>query len=68
MTESGFLSRSEELQGALTSNQFADYCQKKMESAQSVVEEDIWSFMKVGKDSQVISTHSSIFGHEILPR
>lgn len=46
-TETEFLERSAELQAALQSGSFSSYCQKKMMSAPSDAEQDIWRFLMV---------------------
>lgn len=46
-TETEFLERSAELQAALQSGSFSSYCQKKMTSAPSDAEQDIWRFLMV---------------------
>lgn len=47
VTETEFIARSNDLQEILSSGKIADYCQKKIDDAGSVYEEDIWSFLKV---------------------
>lgn len=47
-TETEFLQRSRELQAALQSGSFNNYCQGKIQSAKSDAEQDIWKFLLVG--------------------
>ncbi|XP_056627317.1 protein transport protein Sec31A [Triplophysa dalaica] len=46
-TETEFLERSAELQATLQSGSFSSYCQKKMTSAPSDAEQDVWRFLRV---------------------
>lgn len=47
-TETEFLQRSRELQAALQSGSFNNYCQAKIQTAKSDAEQDIWKFLLVG--------------------
>lgn len=47
-TETEFLQRSRELQTALQSGSFTNYCQAKIQNAPSDAEQDIWKFLLVG--------------------
>lgn len=47
-TETEFLQRSKELQAALQSGSFNNYCQTKIQNARSDAEQDIWKFLLVG--------------------
>uniref|UniRef100_A0A672J3P8 Protein transport protein Sec31A n=1 Tax=Salarias fasciatus TaxID=181472 RepID=A0A672J3P8_SALFA len=47
-TETEFLQRSRELQAALQSGSFNNYCQAKIQGAKSDAEQDIWKFLLVG--------------------
>lgn len=47
-TETEFLQRSRELQAALQSGSFNNYCQAKIQNAKSDAEQDIWKFLLVG--------------------
>lgn len=51
-TETEFLERSAELQAALQSGSFSSYCQKKMMSAPSDAEQDIWRFLMVNFEDE----------------
>ncbi|XP_073723373.1 protein transport protein Sec31A isoform X2 [Misgurnus anguillicaudatus] len=51
-TETEFLERSTELQSALQSGSFSSYCQKKMKSAPSDAEQDIWKFLMVNFEDE----------------
>lgn len=50
-TETEFLQRSRELQAALQSGSFNNYCQAKIQNAKSDSEQDIWKFLLVGVSS-----------------
>ncbi|XP_077974070.1 protein transport protein Sec31A-like isoform X2 [Styela clava] len=65
VTENDFITRSEELQTALSSTQYADYCQKKLESAGSVFEEDLWSFMKAKFESEPRKQFLHLLGYDV---
>nr|XP_039272912.1 protein transport protein Sec31A-like isoform X1 [Styela clava] len=65
VTENDFITRSEELQTALSSTQYADYCQKKLESASSVFEEDLWSFMKAKFESEPRKQFLHLLGYDV---
>ena len=47
-TETEFLQRSRELQAALQTGTFNNYCQAKIQHATSDAEQDIWKFLLVG--------------------
>lgn len=49
VTETDFLDRSNQLQATLTAGNFLEYCQTKIEAAQSEFEKTVWSFLKVGR-------------------
>lgn len=49
-TETEFLQRSRELQAALQSGSFNNYCQAKIQNAKSDAEQDIWKFLLVCTD------------------
>ncbi|XP_075999699.1 protein transport protein Sec31A isoform X1 [Genypterus blacodes] len=51
-TETEFLQRSRELQAALQSGSFNNYCQGKIQSAQSDAEQDIWKFLLVNFEEE----------------
>lgn len=46
-TETEFLQRSRELQAALQSGSFNNYCQNKIQTAKTDAEQDIWKFLLV---------------------
>lgn len=52
-TEQELVSRSYELEGALASGSFIQYCNSKVESCTHELEKTLWSFLKV---IQLIST------------
>lgn len=51
-TETEFLQRSRELQAALQSGSFNNYCQAKIQSAKSDAEQDIWKFLLVNFEDE----------------
>ncbi|KAF7658703.1 hypothetical protein LDENG_00008920 [Lucifuga dentata] len=51
-TETEFLQRSRELQVALQSGSFNNYCQTKIQNAQSDAEQDIWKFLLVNFEDE----------------
>ncbi|XP_069011475.1 protein transport protein Sec31A isoform X1 [Embiotoca jacksoni] len=51
-TETEFLQRSRELQAALQSGSFNNYCQAKIQSAKSDAEQDIWKFLLVNFEEE----------------
>ncbi|XP_062416137.1 protein transport protein Sec31A isoform X1 [Pungitius pungitius] len=51
-TETEFLQRSRELQAALQSGSFNNYCQAKIQSATSDAEQDIWKFLLVNFEDE----------------
>lgn len=52
-TEEELVNRSYELEGALASGSFIQYCNSKVESCANELEKTLWSFLKV---IQLIST------------
>ncbi|NXT43858.1 SC31A protein, partial [Pelecanoides urinatrix] len=55
VTEKEFLARSNQLQEAVQSEGFVNYCQKKIDMAQADLEKNVWAFLKVNfeEDSRV---------------
>ncbi|XP_029977381.1 protein transport protein Sec31A-like isoform X3 [Sphaeramia orbicularis] len=51
-TETEFLQRSRELQAALQSGSFNNYCQTKIQTAKSDAEQDIWKFLLVNFEDE----------------
>ncbi|XP_061565325.1 protein transport protein Sec31A isoform X1 [Cololabis saira] len=51
-TETAFLQRSRELQAALQSGLFNNYCQAKVQNAKSDAEQDIWKFLLVNFEDE----------------
>uniref|UniRef100_UPI003AAFE2EE protein transport protein Sec31A n=1 Tax=Centroberyx gerrardi TaxID=166262 RepID=UPI003AAFE2EE len=51
-TETEFLQRSRELQAALQSGSFTNYCQAKIQNAASDAEQDIWKFLLVNFEDE----------------
>ena len=50
VTETDLVARSNQLQQALSNNQFAEFCNMKVANSNSDVEETIWNFLKVSSD------------------
>lgn len=46
-TEQELVNRSYELEGALASGSFIQYCNSKVESSTQELEKTLWSFLKV---------------------
>uniref|UniRef100_A0A8C2ZIL4 SEC31 homolog B, COPII coat complex component n=1 Tax=Cyclopterus lumpus TaxID=8103 RepID=A0A8C2ZIL4_CYCLU len=51
-TETEFIQRSRELQAALQTGSFNNYCQAKIQSAKSDAEQDIWKFLLVNFEDE----------------
>ncbi|XP_028990419.1 protein transport protein Sec31A isoform X1 [Betta splendens] len=51
-TETEFLQRSRELQAALQSGSFNNYCQAKIQNSKSDAEQDIWKFLLVNFEDE----------------
>lgn len=51
-TETEFLQRSRELQAALQSGSFNNYCQNKIQTAKTDAEQDIWKFLLVNFEDE----------------
>uniref|UniRef100_A0A6Q2XB25 Protein transport protein Sec31A n=1 Tax=Esox lucius TaxID=8010 RepID=A0A6Q2XB25_ESOLU len=51
-TETEFLQRSRELQAAMQSGSFSDYCQAKIRNAPTDSEQDIWRFLLVNFEDE----------------
>lgn len=47
VTETAFLKRSDQLQTTLSSGNFVDFCQAKIDAAHNEFERTVWSFLKV---------------------
>lgn len=47
VTETTFLTRSEQLQAMLSAGTFPEFCQEKIQTAQDQFEKTVWSFLKV---------------------
>ena len=47
VTENDLVSRSNQLQHALTNNQYTEFCSMKIENSKTEDEENLWNFMKV---------------------
>lgn len=47
VTETAFLKRSDQLQATLSSGNFVDFCQEKIDVAENEFEKTVWSFLKV---------------------
>ncbi len=47
VTETDLVSRSAQLEMALTNNQFGEFCSLKIANSKNDIEENIWNFLKV---------------------
>ena len=47
VTETGLVTRSQQLEAALTNGNYADFCSHKASNTRDVAEQSIWNFMKV---------------------
>lgn len=50
VTESDLVSRSNQLENALTKGQYAEFCALKISNSTSDAEESVWSFLKVREE------------------
>lgn len=66
-TETEFLQRSRELQAALQSGSFNNYCQAKIQSAKSDAEQDIWKFLLVGTQASSQSDSVEFVSLKLIP-
>ncbi|GCB78805.1 hypothetical protein scyTo_0016874, partial [Scyliorhinus torazame] len=62
-TETEFLCRSSELQTALQSEAFVQYCQSKINTAPTDFEKNIWNFLKVNFEQDPRTKYLNLLGY-----
>ncbi|KFQ60591.1 Protein transport protein Sec31A, partial [Pelecanus crispus] len=63
VTEKEFLARSNQLQEAVQSEGFANYCQKKIDMAQADFEKNVWAFLKVNFEEDSRAKYLELLGY-----
>ncbi|XP_065452086.1 protein transport protein Sec31A isoform X14 [Chrysemys picta bellii] len=63
VTEKEFLNRSDQLQEAVQSEGFINYCQKKIEAALTDFEKNVWSFLKVNFEEDSRGKYLELLGY-----
>ncbi|XP_023078222.1 protein transport protein Sec31A isoform X15 [Piliocolobus tephrosceles] len=63
VTEKEFLSRSDQLQQAVQSQGFINYCQKKIDASQTEFEKNVWSFLKVNFEDDSRGKYLELLGY-----
>ncbi|XP_069781539.1 protein transport protein Sec31A isoform X2 [Narcine bancroftii] len=63
VTESELLNRSNELQNAIHSGSFVEYCQSKMNAAQTNFERNVWGFLKVNFEKDHRNKYLELLGY-----
>uniref|UniRef100_A0AAQ5X200 Protein transport protein Sec31A n=1 Tax=Amphiprion ocellaris TaxID=80972 RepID=A0AAQ5X200_AMPOC len=63
VTETAFLKRSDQLQAALSSGSFVDFCQEKIDVAENEFEKTVWSFLKANFESDIRSKYLELLGY-----
>ncbi|KAM7167794.1 protein transport protein Sec31A isoform 9-T10 [Macrochelys suwanniensis] len=63
VTEKEFLNRSDQLQEAVQSEGFINYCRKKIEAAQTDFEKNVWSFLKVNFEEDSRGKYLELLGY-----
>ncbi|XP_074922209.1 protein transport protein Sec31A isoform X5 [Chelonoidis abingdonii] len=63
VTEREFLNRSDQLQEAVQSEGFINYCKKKIEAAQTDFEKNVWSFLKVNFEEDSRGKYLELLGY-----
>ncbi|XP_073686377.1 protein transport protein Sec31A isoform X1 [Garra rufa] len=64
VTETDFLDRSNQLQTTLAGGNFLEYCQTKIEAAQSEFEKTVWSFLKVNFEEDARGKYLDLLGYK----
>ncbi|KAJ8346349.1 hypothetical protein SKAU_G00277500 [Synaphobranchus kaupii] len=64
VTETDFLDRSNQLQATMTAGSFVDFCQSKIEAAQSEFERTMWSFLKVNFEDDTRGKYLELLGYK----
>ncbi|XP_051907799.1 protein transport protein Sec31A [Hippocampus zosterae] len=62
VTETTFLTRSEQLQAVLSAGTFQEFCQEKIQAAQDQFEKTVWSFLKANFESDIRSKFLELLG------
>ncbi|NXD87422.1 SC31A protein, partial [Halcyon senegalensis] len=65
VTEKEFLARSNQLQEAVQSEGFVSYCQKKIDTAQTDFEKNVWAFLKVNFEEDSRVKYLELLGYRI---
>uniref|UniRef100_A0A1A8IAS7 Protein transport protein Sec31A n=1 Tax=Nothobranchius kuhntae TaxID=321403 RepID=A0A1A8IAS7_NOTKU len=63
VTETEFLKRSDQLQATLGSGRFVDFCQEKIDTAESEFDKTVWAFLKANFESDVRSKYLELLGY-----
>uniref|UniRef100_A0A669CE15 Protein transport protein Sec31A n=1 Tax=Oreochromis niloticus TaxID=8128 RepID=A0A669CE15_ORENI len=63
VTETAFLKRSNQLQATLSSGNFVDFCQEKIDAAENEFEKTVWSFLKVNFESDIRCKYLELLGY-----
>ncbi|NXX80316.1 SC31A protein, partial [Urocolius indicus] len=63
VTEKEFLARSNQLQEAVQSKGFVNYCQKKINMAQTDFEKNVWAFLKVNFEENSRDKYLELLGY-----
>uniref|UniRef100_A0A8D0HDV9 Protein transport protein Sec31A n=1 Tax=Sphenodon punctatus TaxID=8508 RepID=A0A8D0HDV9_SPHPU len=63
VTEQEFLSRSDQLQEAVQSGAFLNYCQKKIDASPTGFERNVWSFLKVNFEENSRGKYLDLLGY-----
>ncbi|XP_037121163.1 protein transport protein Sec31A isoform X5 [Syngnathus acus] len=63
VTETTFLTRSEQLQATLSAGTFQEFCQEKIQGAQDQFEETVWSFLKANFESDIRNKFLELLGY-----
>ncbi|XP_062899524.1 protein transport protein Sec31A isoform X2 [Mobula hypostoma] len=64
VTESELLSRSNELQNTIHSGSFVEYCQSKINAAQTDFERNVWGFLKVNFEKDHRNKYLELLGYK----
>nr|XP_023652229.1 protein transport protein Sec31A isoform X2 [Paramormyrops kingsleyae] len=63
VTETALLARSNQLQAAMTSGKFIQFCQSKIEGAQNEFERTVWRFLKVNFETDTRGKYLELLGY-----
>ncbi|XP_058846583.1 protein transport protein Sec31A-like isoform X10 [Acipenser ruthenus] len=64
VTETDFLERSNQLQTAVQAGNFFNFCQSKVEAAQTEFERNIWSFLKINFEVDPRNKYLELLGYK----